>query len=366
MRQDVLDDHYGRLYALPWQLAARGHSLLGLCLSYRTRPQGLIERELDGKLIWHSFNLARPDRYLRHSLALLRDFQPDLLLGSSDSPHLILTAALAHRLRLPYAADLYDNFESFGLTRLPGVRLLYRRALRQAHGISCVSPTLGRYIQATCQPTGPVITLESTINPGQFQPLERAACRQQLGLPPAARLIGTAGALDDSRGIGALYRAFHQLAERDPQLHLVLAGRASPDSPIPAHPRLLHLGELPYDRMPIFFNALDVAILCIRDTAFGRYSFPQKAYEMLACHVPLVAAAVGSIGDLLKDAPHCLYQPDDAQDLADKIADQLNQPRPPDLPIPTWADQAKRLEQLLLHCKLPQRTTRPNASTDLK
>ena len=103
--------------------------------------------------------------------------------------------------------------------------------------------------------------------------------------------------------------------------------------------------------MPIFFNALDVAILCIRDTAFGRYSFPQKAYEMLACRIPLVAAAVGSIGDLLKDAPHCLYQPDDAQDLADKIVNQLNQPRPPELPIPTWADQAERLERLLLSCR---------------
>ena len=27
MRQDVLDNCYGRLYVLPWQLAARGHLL---------------------------------------------------------------------------------------------------------------------------------------------------------------------------------------------------------------------------------------------------------------------------------------------------------------------------------------------------
>lgn len=350
MRKDVLDDRYGRLYALPWQLAARGHVILGLCLSYRPRPQGFIQDELDGALAWHSCNLTRPDRYLRHSLTLLRDFQPDLLLGGSDSPHIILTAALARQLRRPYVADLYDNFESFGLTRLPGIRFLYRRALRHAQGVSCVSLTLARYIKATCQPTGPVIALESTISPGQFQPLDRAACRQPLGLPPNVRLIGAAGALDYSRGIDTLYRAFHRLAERDPQLYLILAGRAGPDSPIPAHPRLLYLGELPHDRMPVFFNALDVAILCIRDTAFGRYSFPQKAYEMLACRIPLVATAVGSLGDLLKDAPHCLYRPDDAQDLADKIADQLNQPQLPELPIPTWADQAEKLERLLFHC----------------
>ena len=347
MRKDVLDDRYGRLHDLPWHLAVRGHAVLGLCLSYRPRNQGLIRRELDGALTWHSFNLTRPDRYLRRTLALLRDFQPDLLLGCSDSPHIILTAALANWLRLPCVADLYDNFESFGLTRLPGIRSLYRRALHRAAAISCVSQTLVRHIQSTCQPTGPVIALESTIAPGQFQPLNRVVCRQQLGLPLNARLIGTAGALDHNRGIDTLYQAFNSLAERDPNLHLVLAGSARADSPIPTHPRILYLGELPHDHMPTLFNALDIAIICIRDTAFGRYSFPQKAYEMLACGVPLIAAAVGSVGDLLREDRYSLYRPDDAQDLAEKIIGQLAQLRTPDLMIPTWADQAEKLERLL-------------------
>lgn len=347
MRKDVLDDCYGRLYELPRHLATRGHAVLGICLSYRSRDQGLIRREFDGNLIWHSYNLTRPDHYLRRTLALLRDFQPELLLGCSDSPHLILTATLARLLHLPYVADLYDNFESFGLSRLPGIRSLYRWALRGAAAIACVSQTLANHVQITCQPVGPVIALESTISAGQFQPLDRQDCRRRLNLPSDMRLIGTAGALDYSRGTDILYQAFNRLAEHDPWLHLVLAGRAGADSPIPTHPRILYLGELPHDQVPWFINALDVGVICIRDTAFGRYSFPQKAYEMLACRVPLVAAAVGSVGDLLRDHPNALYLPDDSRDLADQIAGQLAHLQPPDIPIPTWADQAEKLERLL-------------------
>ncbi|HRY16978.1 MAG TPA: glycosyltransferase family 4 protein [Candidatus Competibacteraceae bacterium] len=349
MSYDVIADRYARLYEQPRQLALRGHEVLGLCLSYRpTQARDEWHPANPGRLRWIGLTPGHTGglRYPHQALRLLRAFAPDVVVGASDALLIILSRWLAGRLEKPLVIDLYDNFESFGLTGVPGVRRLYRQALRHAHGISCISPALAHYIQTTCQPAGLVIALESTINVGQFRPMDRTACRQQLGLPPSARLIGTAGALDASRGIDTLYRAFYQLTEHNPDIYLVLAGRTG--SPIPTHPRILYLGELPHDHIPAFFNALNIAIICIRDTAFGRYSFPQKAYEILACRIPLVAAALGSIGDLLKDAPDSLYRPDDDQDLASKITRQLNQPRPPDLPVPTWADQAEKLERLLV------------------
>ena len=58
-----------------------------------------------------------------------------------------------------------------------------------------------------------------------------------------------------------------------------------------------------------FINSLNLAVICYSDSAQGRYSFPQKAYEILACRVPLVAASVGTMQDLLKDQPKCLFEP---------------------------------------------------------
>jgi glycosyltransferase involved in cell wall biosynthesis len=134
---------------------------------------------------------------------------------------------------------------------------------------------------------------------------------------------------------------------QDPSLHLVLAGRAGDGLAMPSGERVHYLGELAYDKIPLFWNALDVAVICIRETEFGRYSFPQKAYEILACKTPLIAAAVGSMKALLAAEPHCLYTPDDSDDLFHKLKAQLNTPHYPAIDVPTWQQQAARLDSAI-------------------
>jgi glycosyltransferase involved in cell wall biosynthesis len=105
---------------------------------------------------------------------------------------------------------------------------------------------------------------------------------------------------------------------------------------------------LPHARTAELFNALDVGAICIRDTAFGRYCFPQKAYEMLACRLPVAAADVGAMSHLLADTRSCLYRADDAADLARALLLQLDQPVVADVPIDDWAELVGRLEPRLL------------------
>jgi len=53
MRHDVILDRYARLYELPYQLALRGHQVLGLCLDYRPSPTLFERHEADpGALSW--------------------------------------------------------------------------------------------------------------------------------------------------------------------------------------------------------------------------------------------------------------------------------------------------------------------------
>ena len=51
--RDVLDDAYGRLWEFPTELAARGHDVQALLLSYRARAEGEWRR--DG-VCWQSVN----------------------------------------------------------------------------------------------------------------------------------------------------------------------------------------------------------------------------------------------------------------------------------------------------------------------
>jgi len=194
-------------------------------------------------------------------------------------------------------------------------------------------------------PAGATLTLESTIGVGLFGPRAREACRDSLGLPRGLHLVGTAGALDQGRDIATLYGAYRRLRAARNDVGLVLAGAG--DQPVPDLPGVFHLGMLPHARVAELFAALDVAVICLADTEFGRYAFPQKAYEIVACGTPLVGARVGALGTLLAPWPHSLYTPGDEAGLATALAAQLDTPRSLPLVAPTWADQAARLEAAL-------------------
>jgi len=349
MHKDVIADRYARLYEIPMQLAVQGHSVAGICLSYRNRDAGLFKHyhQRDGGLYWLSCNLGYfivPGfaNYLRNVWLEIKQFKPDVLLASSDCLHAIIAAGFGKFLAIPLYLDLYDNYESFGLAKVPGLLWLYRRAIKGAKGVCCVSNSLADYIRQRYQHPN-VITLESTISGGDFIPLNKQACREKLKLPDQGTLIGIAGALDSSRGIDLLYRSFLQLAESDLLLHLVLAGPTDNACPVPAHPRIHYLGMLAHQDIPVFYNALDLAVICMRDSDFGRYAFPQKTYEILACKTPVLAARVGALAQLFQNYPRCLYQPDSVEDLSTKILDLLAHPESVDLPIPTWAEQAEKL-----------------------
>jgi teichuronic acid biosynthesis glycosyltransferase TuaC len=353
MAKDVIVDRYARLYEIPRQLANLGHQVLGLCLSYYGDEEGQWSQETDsGELRWVSRALGRTVvpgllRYPSRALRIARDFAPDIIIGASDIPHIVLGHWIAKRLQLPVVADLYDNFESFGLARIPGSVRAFRRAVREADAVTCTSHTLAEHVRDAYRATGAVIAMPSTVDKTIFRVRDKIECRRALGLPEHAKLIGTAGGLHADKGIGTLYEAYAQLAAEDPTLHLVLAGPTDKRLPPPVGPRIHYLGCLPHQQVAMLFSALDVGVIYLRDTPFGRFCFPQKAYEMAACGIPVVAAGVGDTRQLFAEYPQCLYRPDGARQLAERIWDQLREPRIPRLQIDDWRTIVSALERRL-------------------
>ena len=194
----------------------------------------------------------------------------------------------------------------------------------------------------------PISVIENGARPDLFYSRERTECRQQLGLPQDGKIIGTAGALDSSRGIEALFEAFERLSAESRDIHLALAGPRDNKQTIPVGPRIHDFKSLRHEDVSTFVNALDVAVVCYRHSAQGEYSFPQKAYEIIACRVPLVAAAVGSMNELLENYPYCLYKPENPTSLADAIRRQLRAKTVVERAPPSWADSAKQLSDFFL------------------
>jgi glycosyltransferase involved in cell wall biosynthesis len=349
---DLLDHRFGRIRELPLALARLGHGVMGIAFSYRRRDEQVIsDSDPSGNInvTWHSINLRsgltpRFSRYEERAIDIANQFGPDVIWACSDAYHAIFGTRLADKLGVRCIVDLYDNFDSFKATRVPGVLPRFKRAVQSADGVTCVSGALANYIIRNYGRKEPIFVLPNAARTDLFFARDRSACRKQLGLPEQTTIIGIAGALDKSRGVNALFRAFELLLAKKPALHLALAGPRSRYTKIPLVPMIHDLGTLPLEIVPVLLNALDLAVICNRDSAFGRYCFPQKAYEIIACRVPLVAAAVGSMKELLTEYPACLYEPENANSLAQAIERQLQARTIVNLRAPSWAESAKNLE----------------------
>lgn len=364
MGKDVIVDRYARLYEIPFQLARLGHGVRGYCLSYGRAPEGEWEHVAPpGSLYWESRSLGRWKvpimlGYPSHLARRLRAFKPDVVIGASDIPHLAWGARVAKQLGVPFAADLYDNFEGFGQARIPGFVPALRHAVRAAQLVTTTSELLAAYVRETYHTHGRVVAMPSTIDKALFHPRDKQASRRALGLPVDGLLIGTAGGLAGNRGIGTLYAAWRSIAIARPEAHLVLAGPVDPRCPPLAGDRVHYLGLLSHAQTAELFCALDVGVIYLRDTAFGRYCFPQKAYEMIASGLPIVATAVGAMPSLLAAAPACLYREDDAIDFKRAIDACVADIRPVAAPVSDWAQVIARYEQRLRELLAPGADTR--------
>lgn len=353
--RDILNDRYWRLFEIPEHLGSIGHIVSGLTLSYRSRPEGAYIFSEPTRTQWTSLN-ALPIiplklwQYQKSLIQQLELFRPDLVWASSDAFHAIAAWWTCFPRRIPFVLDLYDNYESFALTKLPGLTPLLRAACRKAAGLTLISNALKDFVDANYRlpPETPRLVLGNAVDTRKFKVMDKSEARRKLGLPEHGLLVGTAGAIQSNRGIETLLAAYTQLRSGIPDLKLVLAGPTDQRPEQLKQPGVTYLGIIPNDTVPLFWSALDVAIVANKESAFGRYCYPQKLQEIIACGTPVVATGIGEVCNILCHHKHSLVPPDDPALMAEAVASQLKQPTPIDRSlIRTWEDRALELSNFL-------------------
>lgn len=352
--KDVIDDRYGRLWEIPMALARNGHDVSCICLSYQSRSQGeeVVTDSGGNSVRWISVNLGTTRiygffRYLLQVKKAIKEVRPDVIWSCSDTVYTVLGDYFSQRFKCHSVADLYDNFEYFGSYKIPILRSRYHQAVRESDGVSCVSEALRRHVVTAYGRSKATSVITNAVDANTFRPMDKVACRDKLGLPQDAVLIGSAGDISNYRGADMMYRAFSELAETREGLHLAVAGYRTPDTQIPEGQNIHDLGVLSPADVPLFLNSLDLAVVYNRSSSFGDYCFPQKFYEILACQIPIVAADVGELSRMLQHKPHLLYEDGDIASFVTAVIRQLDAREIADFDIPSWADQAGLLQQLM-------------------
>lgn len=347
MNKDLLDDRFGRFREIPLNLGRMGHQVTGLCLSYAPRNTGWIKDEL---VWWKSINasLLKVPGVIQFFFAALRFARKsDVIWACSDSLYGIIGCIVGRLSKKPVIFDIYDNFGEFYIASLPMMKQLYRWAIRRSDAITCLSKPFAGLIRHQYGRSQRVYPIEFAVRNDLFKPQKQEKCRKIVQLPLNARIIGTAGGLYKIREVDLLIDAFRYLKPKYSDLHLALAGPLDRELKIPQDSCVHYLGILPFEKVPCFMNSLDIAVVCYADDEYGKYCFPQKTREFMACNVALIAAKVGSLKELFKDHPEWLYEPGDKKSLAKTLEHRLFNRQTDYTPPPTWLELTNTLERII-------------------
>ncbi|MDM0121772.1 glycosyltransferase family 4 protein [Variovorax arabinosiphilus] len=342
-QRDLITRPYGRFHFLPTELARSGHEVHMLLVSHRGTAATSIER--DGIRIT-AFN-PRNDG-LKRTLDSLESqalaWRPDWVVGCSDAWYGWLAHRLAKRVNAALAIDAYDNYESYMSWNFP-LHAAWRRALRAADVLAAAGPQLAAFMQRSRTEAQRVVDIVPMAADPMFTAHNREVARASLGLPPAAPLVGYFGSWTNSRGLDSLLAAFFQLRQLLPNACLVLSGR--PPAHVAALPGVHALGYIDDALLPVALSALDVACVITADTAFGRYSYPAKMCEAMACRVPVVATATAPVRWMLQEDARFLVRIGDAAALAERMFGLLGMGRHFYGRQHTWEDSARHFDAAL-------------------
>jgi glycosyltransferase involved in cell wall biosynthesis len=340
-QRDLLDRPYGRFHNLPVELAKLGHEVRVLLPSLRAGPAE--HRWFDG-VDWRSRRLSmNPLRTLNWIRFETSNFRPDWVLGFSDTwcGWLAMLAARHGQARL--LVDAYDDYEAYMPYNLP-LHRMWRKAVRHADVVTAAGPQLAARLDAIRPGRRPTAVLPMVAD-ACFRSLARIDCRRQLSLPTEAPLLGYFGGWGEERGTHLLLQAFRHVLTARPDARLVLSGR--PPAHVAMEPGVIALGYLADELLPVVLNAVDVACVISANTRFGRFSYPVKLCEAMACGVPVVATATDPIRWMLSGHPDCLVPVGEPGAFAARTLALLDSDRIDYGHAPRWTQVANSLGAVL-------------------
>ncbi|HXH77835.1 glycosyltransferase family protein [Nocardioides sp.] len=179
-----------------------------------------------------------------------------------------------------------------------------------------------------------VVVIEHSSYLGRYPHwISRDAARKQLGLGPDDKVLVALGGIRPYKGLGRLLDVFHELAEDDPSLRLLVAGKPAQTQETAGLQRrceqssrvISEFSYVPDDQLQVWFGAADLAVL-----PYSRILNSGVFWLAQSFGLPIVGPRTGALLDLA-DEPHVrLFNPRDdrslKQTLRSTIVDLVNDP----------------------------------------
>ena len=214
---------------------------------------------------------------------------------------------LAARARLPLVTTVHGQCS--GDLRVLIYNWIERRMARESAQVCAVSPDLQQQLIQSGVAAHRTHAVPNGIDTTRFQPADRTAVRRALGLPPDARVVGTAIRLAAEKRPLALLQALAQARSLGlPSCQLLIAGDGPLRSRVEAEISALGLRDQVRllgvrSDMAALYPALDAFVLISE-----REGMPMSLLEAMACNIPPIVTPVGAIPEVLAELPSTLVR----------------------------------------------------------
>lgn len=168
-----------------------------------------------------------------------------------------------------------------------------------------------------------VVVIEHSSYVGQYPDwISREAARSQLGLSSTDKVLVALGGIRPYKGLGRLLDVFHELADEDPSLHLLVAGKPAATQETAGLQRrceqssrvISEFSHVPDDQLQVWFGAADLAVL-----PYSRILNSGVFWLAQSFGLPIVGPRTGALLDLA-DEPHVrLFNPRDDRSLKETL-----------------------------------------------
>jgi len=173
------------------------------------------------------------------------------------------------------------------------------------------------------------------IDPTRFQPgAPEAAIRARLGLDDGP-VIGFVGGLRPWHGVEVLPELVQRLVRRHLKLQLLVVGDGQLRPQLQeccgtrnVGEHIVFTGALPHEEVAAVIRQFDLALAPYPRLGHDFYFSPLKLFEYMACGVPVVAAQVGQIAEVVRDGQTgLLFPPGDLDALEAACQRLLDSPK---------------------------------------
>jgi len=169
-----------------------------------------------------------------------------------------------------------------------------------------------------------IVWIDNAVNIKRFSPASIVDSRKELGLTQFDPIIGYIGSRPWERGGMQLIEVAPRLLSKYPNLGMVIIGEGKELEDMKKRAYELQVadrvrldGYVPFDRVPIYINSLDVGVsISLREDR--RVNSELKVRQYLACGKPIVISP-GSNEFVVEENLGSIVQPTDIEDLAVKL-----------------------------------------------